>query len=144
MTIEHEFVRVLAGAKGNRHPVHLVLNSGLALDVWVSAAGCDALSGEISGAEPRGVVIPLRSLSWIDAPGCEVPVGALQPPTRPSFGDFLENSQRLSHRVTVRTPGGLVSGVICDVTANAVSVVDAMGNRRRVATASIDWFSVGG
>ena len=143
MTIGHGFVPVLVGARGNRHALHLVLNSGVALDVVVAAVGHDAFSGQTCGAAPRGVIIPLRSVAWIDAPRLAVPEIALGSRTRPSLRDFLENSRRLSHFVTVRTPGGVVSGVCGEVSAEAVSVVDATGHRRLVATASIELIFVG-
>lgn len=140
---DHGFVPLLLWAKDNCHPLRLVLNSGLPLDVLVTAVGRDALSGEAEGTDTGAVVIPVRSVSRIDLAEVRASWGPSERIARPFFRDFIENSRRLSHRVTLHTRAGRLVGVIGDSSVDVVTLVDATGHQRLVATAAIDWFSVG-
>lgn len=140
---DHGFVPLVLWAKDNCHPVQLVLNSGISLGVLVAAVGRDAFSGEAEGTGMGAVVVPMRSVSWIDLTGMEASWGPLEDIARPSFRTFIENSRRLSHRVTLHTRAGRLTGVIGDTSGDVVALVDATGHRRLVATASVDWFSIG-
>ena len=140
---DHGFVPLVLWAKDNCRPVRLVLNSGLSLGVRVAAVGCDAFSGEAEGTGMGAVVIPMRSVSWIDLTGIEASWGPSEHIARASFRAFIENSRALSHRVTLHTRAGRLSGVMGETSGDVVALIDATGHRRLVATASIDWFSIG-
>lgn len=138
MLAEHGFVRVLLSAKASARPVRVVVDSGVSLDVVIRAVGFDVLSAETQGLRTQGVVIPVRSLSWIDVAGLEIQGGLPTPGSHPSFRDFVENSRRLSHQVTFHTRAGVLTGVIGECSGDVLAVVDYTGHSRVVATAAIE------
>lgn len=134
-------------AKQNAVPARLTLSSGVLIELSVAVVGHDVVSGTTGGAT-HGAVVPFGSISWIEVATeaissvmdiLETPDSA-GPTAR--YGDFFDNSSRLSHSVTCYTASGAISGLIVAVASGVVVLRGSAGRTRALASAQILWFSV--
>lgn len=144
----HGFVPLLQRARARGEAIRLTVVSGQTLDITVRAIGSDVVSGETSDGNSRGVVIPFSSIAYfhpVSGAGLRPGLPEATPAVTagaPGFGDFLENSRRLSHRVTVVMATGTLTGLILAIEAGVVSLVVRNHSPHVIAISAIVWFSV--
>ncbi len=136
---------VLLAHRDSHQAVEAFLTTGHDFCVDVRAVGDQWFSGEVSGADPCGVVIGFRAIAAIELNTALVnfpPPGA--PPPSPSLTQMLDSLARLSKTVVLYTSGSHWVGRLREVGHDYVELVSPHGKSSFYLQSSLQWIRVTG
>jgi len=135
---------VLLAHRDSHQALTVSLTTGHNFYLDVRAVGDRWFSGEVSGADASGAVIPFSAIAAIDLNTGLLDFPPPSVPAPPSLTQMLESLSRLSKTVVLYASGSHWVGHLGEIGHDYVELLSAQGRRSFYLQSALQWIRVPG